>query len=245
MKTRFLPNVIAMTIATASTATFADEANYQSFDAHVHGEVTASLAQDGERVLIELTAPGHDVVGFEHHPKNAKDQQTLEDAYTLLRDGGKRFQLAEAANCQLVDVKVTSSFEDHDHKHEHEHNSIHGEDGEDGHAGHDGRDGRDGKDAHHEDHGDHHDHSHHAHEGHHDHDKHDEHHDDHHGHDHGNHNTLSANYQFVCQNPQAFTELQTDWFSLFPNTETMKIQAFTDDKVWVETLNRAKSHIQW
>ncbi|OOF26861.1 hypothetical protein BZJ19_03885 [Salinivibrio proteolyticus] len=288
MKTRFLPNVIAMAIATASTATLADEANYQSFDAHVHGEVTASLAQDGERVLIELTAPGHDVVGFEHHPKNAKDQQTLEDAYTLLRDGGKRFQLAEAANCQLVDVKVTSSFEDHDHdhkhehehEHEHEHNSIHGEDGEDGHAGRDGRDGRDGKDAHHEDHGDHHDHdkhehnsihgedgedghagrdgrdgrdgkdahhdhSHHAHEGHHDHDKHGDHHDDHHGHDHGNHNTLSANYQFVCQNPQAFTELQTDWFSLFPNTETMKIQAFTDDKVWVETLNRAKSHIQW
>ncbi|OOE88371.1 ZrgA family zinc uptake protein [Salinivibrio sharmensis] len=201
MKTRFLPNVIAMAIATASTATFADEANYQSFDAHVHGEVTASLAQDGERVLIELTAPGHDVVGFEHHPKNAKDQQTLEDAYALLRDGGKRFQLAEAANCQLAEAKVTSSFSDYDEHHDHDE--------------------------------------------HHGHDEHDAHHEDHHEHDHGNHNTLSANYQFICQNPQAFTELKTDWFSLFPNTETIKIQAFTDDKVWVDTLNRAKSHIQW
>ncbi|WP_077773768.1 DUF2796 domain-containing protein [Salinivibrio sp. MA427] len=64
-------------------------------------------------------------------------------------------------------------------------------------------------------------------------------------HDQGNHNTLSVNYQFVCQTPQAFTELKTDWFSLFPNTEAIKIQAVTDDKVWVDTLIRAKSHIQW
>ncbi|WP_025673601.1 ZrgA family zinc uptake protein [Salinivibrio socompensis] len=69
MKPRLLPCVITMAVATASATTLAEEAIYQSFDAHVHGEVTASLAQDGERVLIELTAPGHDVVGFEHQPK--------------------------------------------------------------------------------------------------------------------------------------------------------------------------------
>ncbi len=201
MKPRLLPCVITMAVATASATTLAEEASYQSFDAHVHGEVTASLAQDGERVLIELTAPGHDVVGFEHQPKNAADHQALDDAYVLLRDGEKRFQLAAAAHCHLADVNITSSFSENDD--------------------HDG----------HHDHDEHHDH-----DGHHDHDEH---------HAHGNHNTLSANYQFVCQNPQAFTELKTDWFSLFPNTDTIKIQAFTDDKVWVETLNRAKSHIQW
>ncbi|WP_021023531.1 zinc uptake protein ZrgA [Salinivibrio costicola] len=213
MKARLLPSVITMAIATTSAATLADEASYQSFDAHVHGKVALSLAQDGERVFIELTAPGHDVVGFEHQPKNAADQQAVEDAYALLRDGGKRFQLAEAANCQLAETKVTSSFDDYDEHYNHEE-----------HHGHD---------------------EHHDHDEHHGHDEHDAHHDDHHGHDQGNHNTLSVNYQFVCQNPQAFTELKTDWFSLFPNTEAIKIQAVTDDKVWVDTLIRAKSHIQW
>lgn len=197
MKARLLPSVITMAIATTSAATLADEASYQSFDAHVHGEVALSLAQDGERVFIELTAPGNDVVGFEHQPKNAADQQAVEDAYALLRDGGKRFQLAEAANCQLAETKVTSSFDDHDEHHGHN--------------------------------------EHHGHDEHHNHDEHDQ----------GNHNTLSVNYQFVCQTPQAFTELKTDWFSLFPNTEAIKIQAVTDDKVWVDTLIRAKSHIQW
>lgn len=213
MKARLLPSVITMAIATTSAATLADEASYQSFDAHVHGKVALSLAQDGERVFIELTAPGNDVVGFEHQPKNAADQQAVEDAYALLRDGGKRFQLAEAANCQLAETKVTSSFDDYDEHYNHEE-----------HHGHD---------------------EHHDHDEHHGHDEHDAHHDDHHGHDQGNHNTLSVNYQFVCQNPQAFTELKTDWFSLFPNTEAIKIQAVTDDKVWVDTLIRAKSHIQW
>lgn len=231
MKARLLPSVITMAIATTSAATLADEASYQSFDAHVHGEVALSLAQDGERVFIELTAPGHDVVGFEHQPKNAADQQAVEDAYALLRDGGKRFQLAEAANCQLAETKVTSSFDNYDEHHNHEE-----------HHGHDEHHDHDEHHGHNEHHG--HD-EHHNHDEHHGDDEHDAHHDDHHGHDQGNHNTLSVNYQFVCQNPQAFTELKTDWFSLFPNTEAIKIQAVTDDKVWVDTLIRAKSHIQW
>lgn len=46
-----------------STATLANE-EFRQHEAHVHGHVEFNIAQDGQDLLIEITAPGADVVGL-------------------------------------------------------------------------------------------------------------------------------------------------------------------------------------
>ena len=59
-----------------STTAFAEE-GFRQHEAHVHGHVELNIAQDGKELLMEITAPGADVVGFEHAPKTAEQELSL------------------------------------------------------------------------------------------------------------------------------------------------------------------------
>ncbi|OAN18977.1 zinc-binding protein [Photobacterium jeanii] len=193
---------------------------FRQHDAHVHGVVELNIAQDDNALLIEITAPGADVVGFEHAPKTDEQKQAFEKALTKLAQPTSFIKLATAAQCKLTESDVTetltASHEGHDH---HDHDS---------HDHHD-------HDKHDHDNHEHHDHDKHDHDNHehHDHDKHD--HDDHehhehdsHEHDHSGHGEFSAQYTFSCDNIDALTELQLDWFKHFTATEKVTIQAITN-----------------
>ncbi|MEF1200489.1 DUF2796 domain-containing protein [Vibrio owensii] len=139
-------HALALVIGLSLTAT-AHAEEYRQHEAHVHGHVEFNIAQDGKDLLIEITSPGADVVGFEHAPENAEQEQALKQAIAALKDTDKLFAINQQAKCVIDDVHVShtlgqDSHEGHDHhdheghdhdKHDHEGHDHEGHD----HEGHD------------------------------------------------------------------------------------------------------------
>ncbi|MEZ8168671.1 MULTISPECIES: DUF2796 domain-containing protein [unclassified Vibrio] len=214
MKPTFLAVAIGMTV---STNVLANE-EFRSHDAHVHGQVEVNIAQDGQELLVEVTAPGADVVGFEHAPETAEQKKVFEQAIAQLNKPEELFSFNNAS-CTLKFKSVANTLEgDHDDHEGHDHAD---------HAEHD-----------HDDHKDH-DHAEHDHDDHkgHDHAEHD--HDDHEGHDHseGGHGEFTVEYHYQCSDVAKLDTVSTQWFSKFGNTEKMTVNLLTDTAQVQEVLN--------
>ncbi|MCC4796181.1 zinc uptake protein ZrgA [Vibrio lentus] len=150
MKPTILAVVIGMTV---STNVLANE-EFRSHEAHVHGKVEVNIAQDGQELLVEVTAPGADVVGFEHAPETAEQKKVFEQAIAQLNKPEELFGFNNAG-CTLKFKSVTNTLEgDHDdhegHDHaEHDHDDHkghdHAEHDHDDHEGHDHSEGGHGE----------------------------------------------------------------------------------------------------
>ncbi len=110
---------------------------------HVHGRSEIKLAVDASAFELVLTAPGTDIVGFEHAPADAAQQTLIDAALTQLNDAGSWLSFAPGNACQANEIdahthgfKATadSSHEhaghdhashDHDHEHDHAHAEFH------------------------------------------------------------------------------------------------------------------------
>lgn len=227
MKPSILAVVIGMTVSTNALA----NEEFRSHGAHVHGQVEVNIAQDGQELLVEVTAPGADVVGFEHAPETTEQKKVLEQAIAQLNKPDELFSFNNAS-CTLKFKSVTNSLEgDHDEHDEHE-GHDHAEHGHDNHEGHDHAEHD------HDDHKDH-DHAEHDHDDHkgHDHAEHD--HDDHKGHDHseGSHGEFTVEYHYQCSDVAKLDTVSTQWFSKFSNTEKMTVNLLTDTAQIQEVLN--------
>ncbi|HCG5947983.1 TPA: DUF2796 domain-containing protein [Vibrio parahaemolyticus] len=132
--------IIGLSLSTVATAE-----EYRQHSAHVHGHVEFNIAQDGSDLLLEITAPGADVVGFEHTPENAEQEKTLQHAVATLEDSNALFAINPQAQCEIEEVHVEHSLggqheehEHHDHEgHDHDEHAHHDHDGHEGHEGHD------------------------------------------------------------------------------------------------------------
>ncbi|HCE3245314.1 TPA: DUF2796 domain-containing protein [Vibrio parahaemolyticus] len=132
--------VIGLSLSTVATAE-----EYRQHSAHVHGHVEFNIAQDGSDLLLEITAPGADVVGFEHAPENAEQEKTLQHAVATLEDSNALFAINPQAQCEIEEVHVEHSLggqhEEHEHLdhegHDHDEHAHHDHDGHEGHEGHD------------------------------------------------------------------------------------------------------------
>ncbi|HHG3160826.1 TPA: DUF2796 domain-containing protein [Vibrio parahaemolyticus] len=132
--------VIGLSLSTVATAE-----EYRQHSAHVHGHVEFNIAQDGSDLLLEITAPGADVVGFEHAPENAEQEKTLQHAVATLEDSNTLFAINPQAQCEIEEIHVEHSLggqheehEHHDHEgHDHDEHAHHDHDGHEGHEGHD------------------------------------------------------------------------------------------------------------
>ncbi|HCE2052170.1 TPA: DUF2796 domain-containing protein [Vibrio parahaemolyticus] len=128
--------VIGLSLSTVATAE-----EYRQHSAHVHGHVEFNIAQDGSDLLLEITAPGADVVGFEHTPENAEQEKTLQHAVATLEDSNALFAINPQAQCEIEEVHVEHSLggqheehEHHDHEgHDHDEHAHHDHDGHEGH----------------------------------------------------------------------------------------------------------------
>ncbi|EKO3659687.1 DUF2796 domain-containing protein [Vibrio metschnikovii] len=179
--------LLALSIsAVLSTAAFAHQ-EFRQHDAHVHGQVELNIAQDGTDLLIEITAPGADVVGFEHAPHNETQVQALNRALDILGQAESLFTLSSAAKCQLEETHVSHTLSGDKDNHDHS------------------------------------DHAHHDHG----HDEHDHDHHKHHDHKH-QHGEFTAQYHYQCENVGALTQINTEWFALFPSTEKMLVNLLTE-----------------
>ena len=112
---------------------------YSSERAHEHGVGSILIAVEGNEVEIELTAPGSDIVGFEHAPATDAEHQAVINGAKVLRDHSGIVTLSPKAKCRVEDVEVSSGLmrnEKHDHKakHKHDHKAEHKDDHNEVHA---------------------------------------------------------------------------------------------------------------
>lgn len=137
-KPHYLSTLIALVCATAAHA----EENFRQHEAHVHGHVEMNIAQDGHDLLLEITAPGMDVVGFEHEPQTENEHQQIDQAVALLKDANQLITINSAADCHLESATVhhpegeEEEHEDHE-GHDHEDHDHDADAHEDEHADHD------------------------------------------------------------------------------------------------------------
>lgn len=149
MGSRFLAIVLSLTLA---VPVFAHD-GHRELGAHVHGRGILNIAVESTRVSLEITAPGMDIVGFEHEAKTSDQKAMIEEAKSKLGEPLALFKIPDAAGCKLADVNIEIAAEgqgshhhngvpDHDHgaddhkpaeKAEKKHYGDH----RSGHAGHD------------------------------------------------------------------------------------------------------------
>jgi hypothetical protein len=194
------PIALGISLAISSFA-YAEE-GFRQHSAHVHGHVELNIAQDGKELLMEISAPGADVVGFEHAPKTSEQKHQLENAITTLKDVNNLFTFPASAGCVALNQSVAHTLEggdDHDkHDHdEHKHNDEH---------------------KHHDEH----DHDKHDHDEHKHHDEHD--HDEHSG-----HGEFNIEYSYTCSNISALKNIETQWFKHFSNTKSITVNWLSPD----------------
>ncbi|WP_199479674.1 zinc uptake protein ZrgA [Vibrio harveyi] len=216
-------HALALVIGLSLTAT-ANAEEYRQHEAHVHGHVEFNIAQDGKDLLIEITSPGADVVGFEHAPENAEQESALNNAIAALKDTNKLFAINQQAKCVIEDVHVAHTL------------------GEESHEGHDHHDhGGHDHDKHDHDHDKHKDHDHDEHDDHHDHDGH-EHHEGH-DHEHGGHGEFTVEYRYHCDSVADLNSIDTTWFKQFPATESISVNLFTDTTQSATNLSKDNAKI--
>ena len=235
---------IALSISLAISSFAHAEEGFRQHSAHVHGHVELNIAQDGKELLMEINAPGADVVGFEHAPKTSEQKHQLENAITILKDTTNLFVFPASAGCVALNQSVAHTLEgrddhdEHDHdKHDHDEHKHHDEHDHDK----DKHDDRKHHDEHDHDKDKHDDHKHHD-EHDHDKDKHDDHkhhdehnhgkdkHDGHNHHDeHSGHGEFNIEYSYTCSNINALKSIDTQWFKHFSNTKSMTVNWLSPD----------------
>ncbi|GHY23021.1 DUF2796 domain-containing protein [Vibrio cholerae] len=218
------PTMIALMVgATLSGNVLADhhsDHQHRQHEAHVHGQVELNIAQDGHDLLLEITAPGADVVGFEHAPQDDAQKQALEKALETLHHPEKLFALSDKAQCEKREVLIKHTLGGEEYQHSHaygegeEHEHQHGE-GEHDHKAHDHKE---------------HDHKGHDHEGH-DHDEH-------------QHGSFTAQYQFHCEAVDQLKQIDTQWFQYFPSTEKIQANVLTEKEQSALQLNAKQTLIK-
>ncbi len=218
-------HALALVIGLSLTAT-ANAEEYRQHEAHVHGHVEFNIAQDGKDLLIEITSPGADVVGFEHAPENAEQENALNNAIAALKDTNKLFAINQQAKCVIEDVHVAHTL---------------GEESHEGHDHHDHDQDHEGHDHDKHDHDKHKDHDHDEHDDHHDHDGH-EHHEGH-DHEHGGHGEFTVEYRYHCDSVADLNSIDTTWFKQFPATESISVNLFTDTTQSATNLSKDNAKI--
>lgn len=68
-------------------------------EAHVHGRASLDVAIDGGQLSIDLDTPADNLLGFEHAPRSAAEQQQAGRVATLLGQPDKLFRLNPEAKC--------------------------------------------------------------------------------------------------------------------------------------------------
>ncbi|MGI9486174.1 MAG: zinc uptake protein ZrgA [Geminicoccaceae bacterium] len=126
---------IAVSLASLFAASALAESEKRELGAHEHGHSVLNVAIEGDRVEMELTAPGADIVGFEHEASSAEDKAAVEQAEATLGEPLSLFGFTDAAGCVVETVAVEIEGEEHHDEHgdeahaeEEHHDEEHAED---------------------------------------------------------------------------------------------------------------------
>jgi len=121
-----------------------DRAEARQLGAHEHGVGSLNIALEGATLMMELEAPGADIVGFEHAAESEADKAAMQAAMDQLGAPTDLFVLPAAAGCTVAEAEVEvlgagahGMEEAHGHGDEHGHEEAQAE-AEHGHAHDDG-----------------------------------------------------------------------------------------------------------
>ena len=133
MKTLTCATVLAL------TAPLAVAEETRQLDAHEHGVGQLDMAVEGNRIALELHAPGADIVGFEYAATSAEDRAKVDAAVATLARPLDLFVLPAAAECSVVQAsaELESEAEHEEHageKHDDHGDEDHAEDKHDDHG---------------------------------------------------------------------------------------------------------------
>jgi hypothetical protein len=176
-------------------------------DAHEHGAAMLGIAQEGKLIQMELDSPAFNIVGFEHSPSNANEEEKVALMMAQLKMGSMLFTFPAAAKCQLVNVDISSSLfeESHSSEDDHDSDSDHS-DNEDDHASesdHSDHEDDHGSDSNHSDV------------------------EDDHGNDSG-HSDIEASWTYSCENPLLVRKVEFPLFSYFENLTDLDVDFIMD-----------------
>lgn len=96
---------LACSVMIASTAAIAADARREA-GAHVHGTGKLGIVIENATVSIELDAPAHDIVGFEHAPETPAEKAAMTKALDTLKAADMLFKLTPAADCRLSESEA-------------------------------------------------------------------------------------------------------------------------------------------
>ncbi|XCN74697.1 MAG: DUF2796 domain-containing protein [Candidatus Electrothrix aestuarii] len=120
--------VLMMPLCLSSSPAFAET---RQLGAHVHGEAALNVAFTEKEVYMELESPAANIVGFEHAPGNAEQEQAVHKAEERLKAGETLFVLTPKAGCTLAAAEVEQDMSEEEHEGEEEHDAHDDHDHED------------------------------------------------------------------------------------------------------------------
>jgi len=106
---------------------------------HVHGEGRLNIAIDGNRIFMELEAPGADIVGFEHEAHSIGEKAAVNQALAQLGDPMLLMRFEADADCEVR--RASAEIEGESDEHEDEEHAGHDEHEGEEQAEHDEHDG--------------------------------------------------------------------------------------------------------
>jgi hypothetical protein len=110
MKTKFALATLAIF---AAFPALADQTEHRHLGPHVHGQGTLDIAIEGNKIEMELVAPGMDIVGFEHVASTDEQKAAVAKAKDKLADVLNVFKWPAAAKCKTDAANVESRKETH------------------------------------------------------------------------------------------------------------------------------------
>ncbi len=132
MRSQLATSLAALAAASITFAAVHAEEEHRELGAHEHGHGTLNIAVEGNKVAMELEAPGMDIVGFEHSAESKEQKAAVEKAEGQLAKPLGLFKFPDAAGCSVKEAKVELEAM---HEHEDEHED--GDHAESGHEDHD------------------------------------------------------------------------------------------------------------
>ncbi len=139
MRTWFLTSTVVM-ISILAVPAFAEE-EHRHADAHQHGHGSVNIAVEGNRIDIELEAPGSDIVGFEHVAETQDQKKELTAAKTKLADVLSLIKIIGPANCNVDKAAITFGTQGHDEGEHGKDHEAHEDHADADHAKEAGKDG--------------------------------------------------------------------------------------------------------
>ncbi|MCO5113556.1 MAG: DUF2796 domain-containing protein [Bdellovibrionaceae bacterium] len=77
--------------------------------AHVHGQGNLNLVIEDNKLVLSVTLPAEDVIGFERAPKSKEEKLVVDRAIARLKDVHSMFEFQKEARCKLLDQAFVSA----------------------------------------------------------------------------------------------------------------------------------------